>query len=242
MATYPVYADEAINGNLILGLNRLFQESANDLLTATGTTQATALQLTAELNRLGTVAASAGVLLPPSKAGLTIIIVNHGANAVQVYGAGTDTVDDTTATTGVSQMINSTVLYTCHSPGNWYTEGLASGFVRGTGFQTVSSAVIAANTTVTQAAGTAITSAVAHVTSTAAGAVTLPVSAPGMEVTVVLATAANTVTVFPNAGGTGSEVINALAANAGIAMAALTSATFVCAIAGQWFTVPRVPS
>lgn len=242
MATYPVYADEAINGNLVLGSNRLFQESANDLLTATGSTQASALPLSAELNRLGTVAAGTGVALPPSKAGLTIIIVNHGANAVQIYGSGADTVDDTAATTGVTQMINSTVLYTCHSPGSWYTEGLASGFVRGTGFQTVTSAVIAANTTVTQAAGTPITAAMNHVTSTAAGAVTLPVSAPGMEITVALATAANAVTVFPNAGGTTTETINALAANAGIAMSALTSTTFVCAVAGQWFTVPRVPS
>lgn len=104
---------------------------------------------------------------------------------------------------------------------------------------------IAANSTGTQASGTPITSGVRIVTVSSGGSaysVTLPPSVPGMRVTVVTTTATNTVAVFPNAGGTGSETINALSANGGITMAAKTRADFVCVVAGQWYTVPLLPS
>jgi len=104
-------------------------------------------------------------------------------------------------------------------------------------------ATVAANSAGTQAGGTALVAAVNGVT--AAGndySVTLPVSVPGLAITVLLETASDAVYVFPNAGGTGTETINALSANASITMSARTSATFYCVVAGQWFTSPRVPS
>jgi hypothetical protein len=103
------------------------------------------------------------------------------------------------------------------------------------------SATIAANTTVTQAAGTPITAELCNITSTAAGAVTLPASVPGMIITVHNISAFN-VSVFPNAGGTTTEKINALGANAALVLATNVSTQLTCAVAGQWFTVPRVPS
>ena len=160
-----------------------------------------------------------------------------------MFGLGADTIDDQAAATGVSQMAGSLVIFTCATAGAWYTEGLGTGFSKSLGLQTLQYAVIAASATDTQVGGTPITAAVNHVTSTGSSqAVTLPPSTPGLQITIALATAANTVDVFPNAGGTGTEAINALAANAKLTMAALTSATFICAVAGQWFTVPRVPS
>jgi hypothetical protein len=63
-----------------------------------------------------------------------------------------------------------------------------------------------------------------------------------MAVTILGITAGATIKVFPNAGGTTTEKINALTANAAITMAAVTSATFDCVVAGQWWTNPRVPS
>lgn len=102
-------------------------------------------------------------------------------------------------------------------------------------------ATIAANTTVTQAAGTPLIAEMCNLTATAAGAVTLPASVPGNIIT-AHNISAFTVTVFPNAGGTTTEKINALANNAGIAMPTNTSTAFTCVIAGQWYTVPRVPS
>lgn len=106
-------------------------------------------------------------------------------------------------------------------------------------------ASIAANATGTQASGTLIPASSANVAVSSAGAaysVTLPPSTPGLEIDIVCTTTTNTVIVFPSAGGTGTEKINALSANAGLTMAALSSATFMCMVAGQWWTSPRVPS
>ena len=100
---------------------------------------------------------------------------------------------------------------------------------------------IAANTTVTQAAGTPVASELCNISATAAGAATLPASVAGLQITVHNLSAYN-VTVFPNAGGTTTEKINALTSNAGYVMATNTSTTFTCAVAGQWYTVPRVAS
>jgi hypothetical protein len=104
-------------------------------------------------------------------------------------------------------------------------------------------AVVAADASGTQAGGTALTAQLNAVASGTSGySVTLPPSRPGMAVTIVLTTASTTCKVFPNAGFTPTETINALAANAAITMAARTSATFYCPVAGQWYTSPRVPS
>jgi len=241
MATYPVYADDPVPGNLVLGVGKLLKESFQDLITAAGSTQATAFPLTSEMNRITTAAANTGVTLPPSAPGLTVFVVNRGANPLTVYGFGVDTVDGAVATTGVKQMPNSTVLYVCHTAGVWETEGLATGFEPGLGLQTVSNGTIAGNATVTQAAGTPVTTSLTNVTAAAAAAVTLPVSVAGLEIT-IHNISANNVSVFPNAGGTTTETINALSANAAIVMATNTSTTFTCTVAGQWYTVPRVPS
>jgi hypothetical protein len=175
-------------------------------------------------------------------AGLELLVINHGANAMQVYGSGTDTIDDQATATGVSQMANSLVIYTCATAGAWYSEGLATGFSKATGLQTVSYATVAANATGTQASGTAIKSMLNSVTAAGGSySVTLPVSTPGMMIT-VHNISGNTVLVFPNAGGTTTETINALSANAAISMTTNTSTDFTCVVAGQWYTLPRVPS
>lgn len=244
------YADPQLdavtmNPNIIPGstVKGMFLESSTDNLTAlAGGGQAGATLLTGQTSRVATVAtAGDSVMLPPSQPGLEVLVINHGNNPMQVYGNGSDQVDDVAAATGVSQMQNSFVLYSCASAGNWYTEGLATGFQRGTSLQTFSAATIAANATNTQASGTPVASMLVNVTAGAAGSVTLPVSAPGLEIT-VHNISAFAVSVFPNAGGTGTEKINALAANAAISMAAGTSTVFTCAVSGQWYTVPRVPS
>ncbi len=58
-------------------------------LTASGTTQVTALALPTDFNVFSTVAASSGAILPATGFQVqttdTIIVVNHGANALSVY-------------------------------------------------------------------------------------------------------------------------------------------------------------
>jgi hypothetical protein len=235
---YGVFA-----GNVAFQPGDFFLEAAGDNITATaGGGQANAFQITTQTARITTVVtAGDSVQLPPSAPGLEMLVINHGNNPVQVYGNGSDQIDDNTASAGVSQMQSSFVLYSCATTGNWYSEGLATGFQRGTSLQTFSASTIAANATNTQASGTPVASMLVNVTAAANGSVTLPVSAPGLEIT-VHNISANTVNVFPNAGGTGTEKINALSANAALAMATNTSTVFTCVTAGQWYTVPRTPS
>ena len=235
---YGVFA-----GNIPLQPGDFLLESAQDNIVAgAGGTIGAAFQINAQTARVTTVATVGdSVMLPPSAPGLELLIVNHGLNAMQVYGNAGDLIDDQSATTGVSQMMNSNVIYTCATAGNWYTEGLSTGFSKNLGLQTLSYKTIAGNTTLTQAAGTAITTLLNNVTGGAATAVTLPASAPGLEIT-VHNISAFAVSVFPNAGGTGTEAINALAANAAQAMPSNTSTVYTCAVAGQWYSIPRVPS
>ena len=62
-------------------------------LVAAGSTQATALQLSAVMNAVGTTAASTGVKLPPCEAGALVFVYNGGAQTLQIY---------TNETTGVT--------------------------------------------------------------------------------------------------------------------------------------------
>lgn len=59
--------------------------TSSSALTATGTTQATAYFLSADINTFSTVAASTGAVLPIGNQGDRITVVNNGANALAVY-------------------------------------------------------------------------------------------------------------------------------------------------------------
>jgi hypothetical protein len=231
---------------------QLWGQSAADNITAfAGGGQGGAYQVVSEITRV-TVVATAGdsIKLPPAVAGLDLMIINHGANAMQIFAqsGSTDTIDDIAGTTGVSQMPNSTVFYVCTlnggamvsgAAGKWYTEGLATGFDKFSGLQTLSfQDGITAHSGGGQASGFPITKMISRVSVVGAGgdSVTLPVSQPGMQLAIYNGTAATSMNVFPNAGGTGTEAINALGANAAFAIAGVTYNIFTCFTAGQWFT------
>jgi len=74
--------------------------SVANTLTATGTTEADALQLGAAINRVTTTAASTGVKLPVPKPGEQVMVINSGANALLVYPGTGVQINALTATTG----------------------------------------------------------------------------------------------------------------------------------------------
>jgi hypothetical protein len=78
-----------------------------------------ATALTAVVNRVTTVATAAdSVLLPaPTAVGQILIIDNRGANACQVFGQGTDTIDGVATGTGISQAAGTTGLYIAMTTG-----------------------------------------------------------------------------------------------------------------------------
>jgi hypothetical protein len=222
-------------GSVAKILGYLSESFADNITARVGGGQGSATPLTSEVNRIATVA-SAGdsVLLPPSVAGLSVIVINHGANLMQVFGAGTDTIDDVATATGVRQMVNSFVLYVCSTPGQWYSNGIGTGFSGQ--LPTVSFLnAITAFSGGGQGSATLLQDVLNRVTIVGAAndSVKLPVSAGGLQITVSNAHATNSLNVFPNTG----DAINALAVNTAFAVAAGKTAIFSCTVSGQWHAV-----
>ena len=197
----------------------LFTESSADNLVArAGGGQALATQLTTQTARIATVAtAGDSIRLPQSAPGLEILLINHGANPMQVYGFGTETIDDVATGTGVSQMQSSMVIYSCTTAGQWYTNGIGTGYAGS--FPTVSSANnLTATAAGTQGTSLLLNSVINRVTTvaTAGDAVKLPQAVAGIQIVVTNAAAANSMNVFPNTG----DSINGAAANAAYAVPA----------------------
>jgi hypothetical protein len=69
-------------------------------LTATGTTNADALALSATINQVSTTAASTGVRLMSPESGSGVVVINSGANALLVYPSTGAQINALTATTG----------------------------------------------------------------------------------------------------------------------------------------------
>ena len=221
-------------GNLALGAGTLFYESAIDALSAAGSNQATGLLLTNEVNKVTTTGAGTGVVLPASGPGLTIMVINTGANALQVYGLSTDTIDAQTSSVGVSQMQGSVCFYVSTAAGTWQSEGIGTGYAGS--FPTLSfTGGITAKIGGGQSSGTPMTTVVNRFTTvtSATDSATLPLAAGGMQLIVANAAAANSMNLFPNTG----DVINALAANAAFAIAAGKTATIYSAGPGFWNAV-----
>lgn len=91
--------------------------------TAAGTTQSNATAITTPLTVFGTVASSTGAVLPPAAPGLMFTVVNNGANTLKVYGNGSDTINGTAGSTGVSITTSTpiTIFYSAAS-GAWFTK------------------------------------------------------------------------------------------------------------------------
>jgi hypothetical protein len=88
-----------------LSVEGFIDQSTAAALTAAGTNRATGLALTKSINFLGTVASGTGVVLPAASTvgvGGCVIVFNGGANAAKVYAAGSDTIDGTAGSTGVT--------------------------------------------------------------------------------------------------------------------------------------------
>lgn len=213
----------------------LFYELAQNSVTAfSGGGQTSATQLTGQTCRVTTVAAIGdSVKLPVSVAGLEVLVINSGANAMQVFGAGTDTIDGLATATGVSQMVNSLVIYTCAAAGAWFSEGLATGY-GGPGLQTVAFVnSITAFSGGGQSSAVALTGQYNRVSVAAASgdSVRLPTSAAGLQVTIDNQ-GANPIQVF----GASTDTINGVATATGVSQPVKSIVTYYCTVAGNWET------
>lgn len=231
MDVTPQTAD--VQGNTA-SVKLIFESPADGLTATAGGGQNGAAALTTELSRVTTVAtAGDSVALPPAIPGLMLVVTNHGANAMQVYGTGTDTINDNASASGVSQMAGSEVIYVCYGPGKWYANGLGTGYAGSLETQSTANA-LTAHAGGGQGSATPITTmlAVFATVASAADSAVLPASVQGMTITVANNAAANSMNVFPATG----DHINALGANTALAVAAGTITIFYCAVAGTWLT------
>lgn len=202
--------------------------------------QGSAYALTMQTSRVATVAtAGDSVLLPAAVIGDELLVINEGANYMQVYGTGADTVDGVASGTGVPQMAGSVVIYVCPTAGKWKTNGLASGYFGPFQTSTGANAVAAVNPGA-QNTATPLAAQYSRVTTVpAAGSgvllpatTGLPLSA-ALPFTVTNASGANALNVYPAVG----DQINALGANAAFSVAATKTCTFIATVAGQWHTL-----
>lgn len=96
--------------------------TVEDSITAfAGGGQGDAYQLASQFNEVATVATIAdSVKLPASVAGMSVFIVNNAANSMQVFGAGTDTINGVATATGVAQAGGKSAIYFCPEAGTWF--------------------------------------------------------------------------------------------------------------------------
>ena len=213
-----------------LASGTLFTESYQDNITAhAGGGQTLAFQLTSEVNRITTVAtAGDSCILPASAPGLSIMVINHGANPVQLYGLGSDQIDDVAAATGVSQMQGSVAFYICATAGQWYSEGIGTGYAGS--FQTFSYVDGLTSTGANQAGALQLTKMMNRVTTTAASTgVVLPAAFGGMNITLINA-GANALQVY----GNGTDTINGIAGATGVSLATGKTAEYFTTLNGAW--------
>lgn len=100
----------------------VYGSAATGLTAHAGGGQTDALLLTKQINHVTTVATAAdSVKLPVSVAGMVVHVVNGAAaNSMQVFGSGTDTINDVATATGVAQAAGKSAVYVCPVAGKWY--------------------------------------------------------------------------------------------------------------------------
>lgn len=195
--------------------------------------QTSAAALGPDFNRVTTVATVGdSVKLPVATSPVMCVVANAGANSMQVFGSGTDTVNGVSGSTGIPQLAGSVDIYFCVAPGQWMVE---SGLGFSGGFPTISSAnAIVATPGGTQGTSLQLSAAISRITTvaTVADAVKLPLAAPGMQL-IVCNASANSMGIFPSAG----DAVNALGANAVYSLVAGKTAEFYAASGGFWHAV-----
>lgn len=124
-ASFSVNAAGGITTSGVTNTGISTSTAANTVTAFAGGGQASATQLTTSNNRVPTVATAAdSVKLPLAVAGQTIHLVNgHATNSMQVFGGGTDTINDVATGTGVAQAAGKAATYFCTKSapaGLWY--------------------------------------------------------------------------------------------------------------------------
>jgi hypothetical protein len=214
---------------------------AQSAITAgTTRTQAGATALVAAINRVDTSTAPAagatlgdGVVLPASAAGLEALVWNNTANNIQVYAAGSDTINGVAGATGVILPPGGLYIFACAVAGAWCCDGVGAG--ASGAFPTVTAVVgLTAFAGGGQGSATAVATQLARfdTVASAGDSAKLPAGKAGMQI-VVANNGAAAMNVFPATG----EQINTAGANVAFALPSGKTAAFNCMANGAWHAV-----
>lgn len=208
----------------------VYESAASGITAFASATQATATPILNELTRVTTVVTTGdGILLPASAPGLTIILENASANAMQVFAQGSDTINAVAGSTGVSQMGGSEVIYVSYAAGAWFANGLGTGYAGSLETQSTATGVTALAGG--QGSAAPVTTMMTNVTTCpASGGVVLPASAVGLAITIAN-NGANSLSVFPPSGSTMNGVLNAASA-----LGAAVVGIYFCVAANTWIS------
>lgn len=99
-----------------------WQTNVNITALAGGALSASTPVLTLGSNEVTTVASSGdSVVLPKAVPGSVIFLVNAGANALQLFANGSDTINGTAGATGISVANAKRIMCVAADLGQWYT-------------------------------------------------------------------------------------------------------------------------
>ena len=98
-----------------------FLHSVATGITATGSTQGTAAEITKEINVVSTAAFGTGVVLPTAVEGMVITITNTSANSLLVYPATGAAINSLVANAALTQVTNATLQFVAPTTTQWYT-------------------------------------------------------------------------------------------------------------------------
>lgn len=125
----PFPGFQAVDGTWLLGIAGGTNYTYQSGITAAGTNQATATQLSAGIAmfEIDTVASSTGVALPQCVAGTQLDIRNAGASTLSIYGSATvnaltaanDTINATAGSTAYTILTNTNATFFCAKNGAW---------------------------------------------------------------------------------------------------------------------------
>lgn len=101
-------------------LLRKMTSTQNGVTASAGSTQATGVLVTAAITRVTTVGTIGDALtLPPAVAGMQLVVINAGANSMDVFPAVGNAINALSADAALAVAANKTVLLVCAIDGTW---------------------------------------------------------------------------------------------------------------------------